>query len=147
MRPENWEIALAAEIAAARERAWEWGAHDCASFAARCLEAEFGFAPPAWGRWAGRWTTERGALRVLASEGFDGLGAAVDAACRDARRASPRTAGRGDIAALPTGSAGFGGMALGVVEGAAVWIASAPRGLARARLADALAVWPAEGFA
>lgn len=41
-RKEGWELALYEATNAAFHRAHEWGAHDCASFAADCVEAMTG---------------------------------------------------------------------------------------------------------
>lgn len=138
-RPEGWEIRLVAEIEGARGREWEWGAHDCASFSARCLTAQFGFPPMLWLRLEGRWRTEAGAARVLKREGWADAAAAADSVT--ARRARPLLAMRGDVVAAP----GRGGLALGVAEGEGAWFA-ADVGLLRLPLADCAAAWPAEGF-
>jgi len=138
-RSEGWELRLVAEIAGARAREWEWGAHDCACFAASCLTAQWGFPPVLWERLAGRWRSEAGAARVLRREGWRDVGEAFDSVT--ARLPQPALAMRGDIAAAP----GKGGLSLGVAEGGAVWF-PAERGLVRLDPAVCVAAWPAEGL-
>lgn len=66
MRSANWPDLLQHEVAAAAARAWEWGAHDCLQFAARCALAITGEDHAAQ---FGAYSDERGAAQLLAEYG------------------------------------------------------------------------------
>lgn len=129
MRSEGWETRLAEELAAAVDRPFEYGVFDCLTWA-------FGVRAALTGQddrplWLGRYSTERGAARVLKSEGLQSLEEVGHRLLGSALR-SPLFARRGDIA--------FGG-AFGIVTGETfVWPAEA-RGLMALPLADARVAW------
>lgn len=132
MRPEGWEARLCAEIEAARNRRWEWGTHDCATFAYRCMQAMIGDETP-FDRWMQpRWTNRAEAQGRLSHGG--GYFTILDSI---AERRSWKTAQRGDLAALVMAD----GPVMGVVEGGGVWVAQTPRGVLKCRLQSALGVW------
>lgn len=90
MRDHSAFIALL-ESRATRPFDWGHDRHDCVSFAAACVEALTGDNPI---RRAGMtWTTERGALRVIARMG--GLAACVDSVLP--RLPATAFAHRGDV--------------------------------------------------
>jgi hypothetical protein len=139
-RPDGWDLRLAAEIDAARARAWRWGVHDCGTFCGRVARAMLG-APTAWDGLTGRHGTAWGAARIIKRGG--GLLAIMDA---HGPRVPVRMARRGDVAAVPIaadGSHDAGGraVALGVVAGAVIFCAAAPAGLRAFPLDAAVAAW------
>lgn len=130
-RLPDWRRRLLAYLDAARGRPFAWGSHDCALFAAGAVEAQTGEDIGA--RWRGRYTTARGAARVLRAEGCDGLAAAAGASLAEI---APLAAGPGDVALV----SGDHGEALGVVQGAAVYVVR-PDGLGLVPLTAALRAW------
>lgn len=101
----GWERRLAEAIAAARERPFRWGRHDCATFAFDLRRAIAGGHDVA-ALWRGRYTTARGAVRVMRRLGWSSL----EAAGRDLlgeHLASVHLAQRGDLVLANTGL-GFG---------------------------------------
>lgn len=64
MRPHDWQTRLAEVVEAARAEPFAWGTHDCARFAARCVQAVSGRTPP-----LPLWTCERSAARALRAGG------------------------------------------------------------------------------
>jgi hypothetical protein len=63
MRLQGWELRLLDEVTAARVKAFEWGVHDCATWAfdvRRTLTGE-----DAAKAWRGKYKTEAGAARML----------------------------------------------------------------------------------
>lgn len=85
---------LAAAIAAARARPFAWGANDCVTWAADVRLALTG-EDLATG-WRGRYSTPRGAARLIRRMGFRSLTAAVTAAL-GAPLPSVLMAQRGDV--------------------------------------------------
>jgi hypothetical protein len=63
MRLTGWELRLADEVSAARDKAFEWGAHDCATWAFDVRKSLTG--EDAAAAWRGKYKTEAGAARVL----------------------------------------------------------------------------------
>jgi hypothetical protein len=63
MRLTGWELRLADEVSAARDKAFQWGAHDCATWAFDVRKALTG--EDAAAAWRGKYKTEAGAARVL----------------------------------------------------------------------------------
>jgi hypothetical protein len=109
MRPEGWELRLAAVVEAARLRPFDWRSHNCVLFAASCVEAVTGNNPA-----AGRRPVKRGKSAAYA---------ALDAAAPDVEAAAtlflgeprnPLLAQRGDVVSLDTPM----GVALAVCLGA-----------------------------
>lgn len=91
-RLEGWPEILAAEIARARSRRFEWGAHDCASWALAVVAALTGSDPGA--SYRGTYDSEFGAQRILAAHG--GLEALADELL-PVRRPGVLYAQRGDV--------------------------------------------------
>jgi hypothetical protein len=69
MRLNGWELKLLDEVKAARAKAFEWGAHDCATWAFDVRKAMTG--EDAASAWRGKYTTEAGAARVLRKLGCE----------------------------------------------------------------------------
>lgn len=97
-RLEGWEGRLLAVIEAARHQRYELGQHDCFRVACAAIEALTGV--DRWPEWAGRYSTRREALHLIAQYGhsfehafswFFGT-----------EPAGPKLARRGDICALAT---------------------------------------------
>lgn len=133
-RRPGWPERLAAYLATARRRPFAWGAHDCALFSAGAVEALTGtdLAAP----YRGRYTTARGAARVLRRAGAGSLDAFV--AGYFPRLPGPLLAQRGDLALVDSGTGA--GLALGVVYGAQV-LSVGPDGLAEVPLSAAVTAW------
>lgn len=109
-----------------------WGQpHDCVSFAAAAVRAQFGWTP--LGKL--RWRSERGALRVIKRLG--GLEAAIDARLR---AIAPARAMRGDIAGVEDPALGI---RLMVVEGEML-VGPGAKGLRRMPRAAMVRAWSAE---
>jgi len=102
--------ALHAYAASHMRTPFAWGEHDCVLFAAGAVQAQTGLDRLAGYR--GRWTSARGAARVLASLG--GLQAAVDSVLTPI---APAMAQRGDVAGWLDQD---GRLQLAIVEGDAV---------------------------
>lgn len=122
-RVNDWQSRLAAVVLQAQREPFAWGTHDCARFAARCVQAVSGLAPalPVW-------TDERTAARALKLGG----GLAALAAARLGAEVPPAVAQPGDVGLFDEG----GREAL-AVWGGAHWMAPAADGLAAVR-ADAV---------
>ncbi len=98
--------ALADLIADNERTPFVWGGWDCATFAGAAIKAQTG--DDALGRFAGKWSTEAGAARVLIKAG--GMEAAVSTVLTPI---APSMAQRGDVAGVET----LQGLLLMVVEG------------------------------
>jgi hypothetical protein len=104
-RIPGWERHLAEAIEAARDRPFRWGRHDCATFAFD-LRREIAGGHDVAALWRGRYTTARGALRVMRRLGWSSL----EAAGRDLLGEplpSVHLAQRGDLVLADSGL-GFG---------------------------------------
>jgi hypothetical protein len=112
-RLNDWQARLGAYLADCRARSFEIGRHDCALFAAGAVEAMTGHDPAA--EWRGRYTTQRGGLRVLRRAGFRDHIAAVAAQFPEIPVPSALP---GDLAVINTDD----GPALGVMQGAAIYV-------------------------
>lgn len=91
-RLEGWEKALFETTTLAMRRGHEWGVHDCATFAADCVEAMTGIDPIADLR--GHWQGPLSARRLITEEGADSLG---DLAAQRLPEIAPSMAQRGDV--------------------------------------------------
>jgi hypothetical protein len=89
----DWPERLARCIAAARTRRFAWGEHDCALFAADCVQAMTGRDPA--GAYRGRYRTALGVARLLRQRNSDLAGAWT--AALGAPLANPAYAQRGDV--------------------------------------------------
>lgn len=76
IRRSTWEADLAAYIASVRDRPFEWGAHDCALFAAGAVIAITGDDPIP--EYRGKYTTEIGSAKALKRFGAGTLDATLD---------------------------------------------------------------------
>lgn len=110
-RYSDWPHRLQKTLQAAREAAFSWGELDCCLLAADCCVAVCGVDPAE--RYRGRYTTERGAKRVLANT-HGSLEAAWDA-CFE--RIPVRQAQRGDVVLFDAPL----GRCIGVVWAGGVW--------------------------
>ena len=129
MRLEGWEKRLAAQVEAVRSRPFEWGQHDCATWAAEVRLAMTG--QDAAAAWRGRYRSERGALRTLRRLGFQTMEAGVTGVLSDPLP-TPLLAQRGDVVLMDD--------ALGVCIGA-VALFLAPEGLTERPMADCRLAW------
>lgn len=100
-RPEDWPERLAAHIAAHRATPFDWGRHDCATFAADWVRALHGFDPLA--PWRGTYASEGEYLALIDPDGLDGLMDAA-AAAHGLPEGTPAFARRGDIALVRLGN-------------------------------------------
>jgi hypothetical protein len=107
-RFEDWPGRLACAIEGARARPFEWGAHDCALFAAGVVEQLTGHDFAA--EFRGRYASHAEAVAVLGARG--GLEAVV-AGLLGEPRSFPALAQRGDVVLVDTAL----GPALGVCAG------------------------------
>lgn len=110
-RRDDWLPRLHGYLRDTARAPFAWGRYDCALHAAGAVEAVTGHDPAADFR--GRYTTPRGAVRVLRKAGHESLEAMVDGL---APRQVVLQARAGDLAAVKTED----GVALGVVQGAMV---------------------------
>lgn len=130
MRPNGWEGRLAREFADASRRDFEYGRHDCATFANKCVLAINGTS--AWSVDFGRYGSEAGAARAIRRAG--GLVVGLD---RHAPRVALNDASRGDLALIETPK----GPAVGVIDGRNILIAADPTGLAVVPRSCATIAW------
>lgn len=94
-RREDWQRRLDAALAGARGRAFAWGEHDCALFAADMVDAMCGSAVAA--RFRGRYKTARGAAGRLRRMG----GVEAVMARHGLVERAPLMAQRGDVVEVP----------------------------------------------
>ena len=101
VRLDDWEPRLMAQLDSARGLAFQWGRHDCCTFAAACVLAMTGTDPMP--EFRGHYRTARGSVRALR-----GIGAGKLAATLDAKFAAiaPALAHRGDLV-MADGSIGI----------------------------------------
>jgi hypothetical protein len=119
-RVEGWRGRLAAYLAASAGRPFEWGRHDCALFAADCIEAMTGEDPAAAFR--GRYRSLNGGLKALRKAGHADHVALATALLDEV---APAFAQAGDLAMIATPE----GAAMGIVQGHRVYVLR-PEGLA-----------------
>jgi len=130
MRLNDWPERLDNLLRAAQAQPFQWGRHDCVTFAADVCVAMTGADPLAGLR--GKWRTERGAAKLLGERG--GLRAAVCGVMGET--IEPAFATTGDIALIDNG----GREALAMCNGATV-IGPGAEGLSVQAGATVLAVW------
>ncbi|WP_242149632.1 DUF6950 family protein [Sphingomonas sp. BAUL-RG-20F-R05-02] len=106
-RKPDWDARLAAYLEPLRTRTFEWGAHDCCTFAAGAVEAMTGVDPMP--EFRGRYSTAIGSARALTRFGKGSLEKTLDAKFEGV---SAALAHRGDIL--------MSGGALGICWGAAL---------------------------
>ncbi len=94
-RLHDWQERLSAELEASRGRAFEYGEHDCCTFAADCILAVTGRDVAA--DWRGRYETERAGLALAGVKTLAAL------ANRCLPPIDPVFARRGDVAIAPAG--------------------------------------------
>ncbi len=139
VRRDNWEAALRARVELARDRLFEWGANDCALFAADCVEAITGFDLAAAFR--GKYTTAAGARRMLMRYGEGSLEATVTALL--GAPVAPALARRGDVVlfrSFPPDTPPEGIEALAVCTGE-VAASPGPNGLTDVPMSEWLKAW------
>lgn len=133
-RFDDWHSRLATHIAACRTQEIAYGRWDCMLFAADAVIAMTGTDLAADFR--GRYTTLRGGLRVLKRAGFADQLALID------RLVGPRTgwmdARPGDVAAV-MGEDGL--PAVGIVQGAMIYVLGPVGGIALSSIDTAIAAW------
>lgn len=120
MRYRDWTQRLTAAIQAASARPFSWAEHSCCHFVGDCCLAVCGVDPAE--DYRGRFTTERGAYRVL-SRGHGSIAAVLDAYFE---RVSPSCTQRGDVVQFE----GDTGETVGVIWAGAIWSAG-PGGVGR----------------
>lgn len=104
-RRSGWELRLAKAIEAARDQPFRWGEHDCAIWAFD-LRRHLTGGDDVAALWRGRYTTARGAQRVMRRLGWSSLEAAGRDLLGDPLP-SVHLAQRGDLVLADTGL-GFG---------------------------------------
>lgn len=129
-RTAGWELRLADYIEGRLDRAFDWGPHDCASFAAGAVHALTGSATDEI--LPGAWATRREAVATVRRLG--GLRAATEAALGPAQ--APALARIGDIGLVPGGGRRF----LAVCNGP-TWLGPGPHGLVAVGLLEAECCW------
>lgn len=134
-RVASWESLLFGLVGVAARRAFQWGRHDCAMFAADAVEA-MTLADPARA-WRGTYRDESGARALIANAG------GLDRLATQGLEIEPidnwRLAQRGDVVLV--GRPGDGDPCLGVSMGSRLAIASLDGGVAWLPIASALLVW------
>lgn len=117
MRYKNWRTLYNETIDAIRANPFVWGEHDCfTGLIIPVVEAITGDTA-SLRKFAGKYKTENGALRVMKRAGFENLG---DYLASEFPEIHPSEARVGDLVAIPTKD-GFG-HALGVVNGERVFV-------------------------
>lgn len=131
LRDGMWRLALMQYLGEVARRPVEMGRHDCGLFAAGAVLAMTGldFAAP----YRGRYRTMRGGLRVLRRDGYRNH---VDLARAHFRALPVVDAMPGDLAVIPADAV----PALGVVQGAGVYVLRVEGGLGLLPLTRAIEV-------
>ncbi|RWR25420.1 hypothetical protein D2T29_22065 [Sinirhodobacter populi] len=133
-RLDDWKSRLSAYVLACGTRTLEFGVFDCSLFGADGVEAVTGVDIAADFR--GRYTTFKGGLRVVRKAGFADHLAVFDHFLGPRIRWMAATAG--DLAAV-TGE--DGSPAVGIVQGANIYVLAPAGGLTLAPLDAALMAW------
>lgn len=131
IRKENWPELLLDAVEAARSKPFAWGQHDCCTFAADCVQAMTGVDLMA--EFRGRYTSAKGAVKVVAKAGHAAL---ADAWCAALAEIAPLAAQRGDVVMFETDE----GLAVGVVTGTQA-VAAGPDGVTFVPLELWLRAW------
>lgn len=126
VKVENWRDKLNAHIEANRQRPFEWGQHDCALWAASCVEVTTGtdLGEP----FRGRYKTAAGALKAIRKAGH--LTPEALAEARVGPRQPPAFARAGDMVAADLKALGLAGsdrqigLSLGICNGSVCWFVS-----------------------
>jgi hypothetical protein len=116
MRLPDWRLRLHRYLRETHGHAIVPGQHDCCLFGAGGIQAQTGVDLAAG--WRGRYTTFAGGRRVLRKAGYADH---VDLIARHLTEAHPVHADEGDIAVVPVED----GLAVGIVQGAAVYVLTA----------------------
>lgn len=130
-RKENWPELLLKAIEESRSKPFEWGTHDCCTFAAYCVLTMtcVDLMEP----FRGRYSSALGALKVVTEAGHATLTDAWSAALP---AIAPLMAQRGDVVMFESTE----GMAVGVVTGQQA-IAAGPDGVTSIPMALWLRAW------
>lgn len=129
MKIDGWAVLLAAHIEEARGRPFEWGVHDCATWAFDVRAALTG--EDAADAWRGQYKTAKGSVRVMRRLGWDSI-ADMAADLLGEPLPNVKLAQRGDIVLFEE--------ALGICGGAAVFFVG-PDGLQSVPLRDCEVAW------
>lgn len=129
MRFENWPSLLADFLA--DEKPFAWGKRDCCLFAADAVLCITGVDHAK--KFRGRYTTARGAAKVIAKHG--GLEELVNKTGFEP--IAPLMAQRGDVVLIDTPL----GVALGVIDLRSEIVGQGPDGLTRYKATDARRAW------
>jgi hypothetical protein len=132
MKVAGWETVLAAAVDDARTRSFNWGTHDCATWAFD-LRRELTGGDDTAALWRGRYRTARGAARVMRRLGWASMRQA-GTALLGTPLADVRLAQRGDLALSPDSTS------FGVCLGAQVAFL-APEGLTLRPLTSCALAW------
>lgn len=133
LMPQDGTALLATYLRDAGGRAFEWGAHDCFTFAANWIALRHGIDPLA--PWRGRYSTARGAQRHI-MRGGGSLVAAASTPLEAAGFVSTDAPIPGDV-----------GVSIGdlsqafVIRAATGWVGLAPRGIVASSAIVALKAW------
>lgn len=130
-RHPDWRGRLVAYLGACAGRPFEWGRHDCALFAAGCIEAMTG--EDHGGAFRGRYRSFKGGLKALRKAGHADHVAMVASLLDEVPVAYAQA---GDLAMIETPE----GAALGVVQGHRIYVLR-PEGLASVDLLRAARAW------
>lgn len=120
IRLPDWQARLHAWLRGIRSRPLQPGQHDCCLFGAGAILAQTGVDLAAG--WRGRYTTFAGGRRILRQAGYADHIALIAAHLPEAHVSAALD---GDIAIVPTEE----GPAVGVVQGAAVYVLALSGGL------------------
>jgi hypothetical protein len=132
MKVTGWEVLLAAAVDDARTRSFNWGTHDCATWAFELRRDLLGGDDTA-ALWRGRYRTARGAARVMRRLGWTSMSEA-GVALLGMPLANVRLAQRGDLVLSPDATS------FGVCLGAQVAFL-APEGLTLRALTSCALAW------
>jgi hypothetical protein len=132
MKVTGWEVLLAAAVDDARTRSFNWGTHDCATWAFDLRRDLLGGDDTA-ALWRGRYRTARGAARVMRRLGWASMPEA-GVALLGMPLANVRLAQRGDLMLSPDATS------FGVCLGAQVAFL-APEGLTLRALTSCVLAW------
>jgi hypothetical protein len=132
MKVTGWEVLLAAAVDDARTRSFNWGTHDCATWAFD-LRRDMLSGDDTAALWRGRYRTARGAARVMRRLGWASMPEA-GVALLGMPLANVRLAQRGDLMLSPDATS------FGVCLGAQVAFL-APEGLTLRALTSCVLAW------